>query len=88
LRLEAFDKNITGTEEFSDAQCHIIVEEIRELGVHKVYIGAAAAGLDLQPAVEQKFRSQLPKEDWIERGRKRGDLAVPRLKHLLSPTSK
>src|ERR1700746_3453071 len=57
LRLEAFDENIAGTEEFSDTNYHVVVEEIRQLGVHKINIGAAAAGLDLQPAVEEKFRS-------------------------------
>ena len=52
LRLEAFDENITGTEEFSGAQSNVIIEKIRDLGIHKVHIGAATAGLDFQPAVE------------------------------------
>ena len=81
-----FDENIARTEEFPDTQSHIVVEKIRQLGVDKVHIGAAATGLDLQATVEQEFRSQFPKEDWIERGRKRGDLAVACLEHALGPT--
>ena len=85
LRLEALHENVTGTEEFSDAQRHIIVEEIRDLGVHQVYIRATATRLDLEPAVKQEFRGQLPKENGIERGRKRRDLAVARLEHAFGP---
>ena len=52
LRLEAFDENITRTEEFSGAEGDVIVKKIRDLGVYKVHVGAATTGLDLQPAVE------------------------------------
>src|SRR4029077_10128699 len=52
LRLEAFDENITRTEEFSGAQGYIIIEKIRDLGIYKIHIGAATARLDLQSTVE------------------------------------
>ena len=52
LRLEAFDEDVTGTKEFSDAEGYVIVEKIRDLGIHKVHISAAPTGLDLQPAFE------------------------------------
>ena len=69
MQLEAFDEHVARTEEFPDAHCHVIVEKTRELGVHEVYIRTAAARLDLHPAVEQKFRGQFPKKNWIERRR-------------------
>src|SRR5262249_20073336 len=52
LRLETFDENITGAEEFSDAQSHVIIEKIRDLGIYQVHVGAAAAGVDFESAVE------------------------------------
>ena len=52
LRLESFDENITRTEEFSGAQGYVIVKQIGELRVHEIHIGAAATGLDLEPALE------------------------------------
>src|ERR1700730_4208489 len=85
LRLEAFDKDVTGTEEFSDAESYVIVKKIRDLGIHKVHIGAAATWFDFEPAVEQEFGSHFPEEDWVERGRERRHVAVARLKHALRP---
>jgi hypothetical protein len=52
LRLEAFDENITGTEEFSGPQRHVIIEKLRDLGIYKVHVGAATAGVDFESAVE------------------------------------
>ena len=52
LRLKAFHENIARTEEFSYAQDYIIIEKIRNLGIYKIHICAAAAGLDLQSAIE------------------------------------
>ena len=88
LRLEAFDKNVTWTEEFSCAEGYVIVKKIRDLGIHKVHIGAATTGLDLEPAVEKNFRRQFPEEDRIKGSRKRGDLPVALLVHSFRPPSK
>ena len=52
LWLEAFDENVTGTEEFSDAQGYVIIEKIRDLGIYKIHIGAGTAGVDFESAVE------------------------------------
>ena len=52
LRLEAFNKNITRAKKFSNTQGYVIIEKIRDLGIHEIHIGAATAGLDLEPAVE------------------------------------
>src|SRR6266513_1663234 len=85
LRLEPFDENITWTEEFSGAQGYVIIEEIRDLGIHEVHIGAATAGLDLEPAVEQNFRRQFPEKDRIKGSRKCGHFSVALLVHSFSP---
>ena len=52
LRLEALDENITRTEEFSDAQGYVVVEQICELRVHEIHVGPASTGFDLEPALE------------------------------------
>src|SRR6266513_4587089 len=85
LRLEPFDKNITRTKKFSDTQGYVIIEQIRDLGIHKVHIGAATARLDLESPVEQNFRRQFPEKDRIKGSRKCGHFSVALLVHSFSP---
>jgi hypothetical protein len=46
MKPTALDENITGTEEFPGPQSHVIIEKIRDLGIYKVHVGAATAGVD------------------------------------------
>ena len=51
-RLEAFDKNIARAKKFSRAESDVVVEQVGELRVFELEVGAAATGLDLEPALE------------------------------------